>query len=176
MHLSVRKSTSSSARPTSLWATWVWARRVRATGVRRRRARRAPRQASRCPEPVGRAVVAPDDHFAPRRCLVLGVWGPLPKALHHLHVCNACTLYEYMFITFSCSVYNVYYTALLRNRWIMSHLAVYWRWQMSQSAIVTMDLCRSGLWARCLLTHSRLIVPSIVYTVYSLYHFLTKYK
>ena len=84
---------------------------------------------------------------APWRCLVLEVWGPLPKALHHLHVCNACTLYM-----FSCSVYNVYYTALLRNRWIMSHLAVLLAMANVAVSYCRDGLCRSRLWARCLLT------------------------
>ena len=62
-----------------------------------------------------------------------GSVGPVTQGAHHLHVCNACTLY--MFIS---------YTPLLRNRWIMSHLVFYWRWQMSQWAIVAMD-CVAGI-------------------------------
>ena len=53
-----------------------------------------------------------------------------------------------MFITFSCSVYNVYYTAVTQQ---MDNVAFSCLLAMANVAV---SYCRDGLWARCLLTHS----------------------
>ena len=61
--------------------------------------------------------------------------------------CMQC-MYSYMLITFSCSVYNVYYTAVTQH---MDNVALSCLLAMANVAVSYCrdGLCRSGLWARC---------------------------
>ena len=66
-----------------------------------------------------------------------------------------CMPCMYMFITFSCSVFNVYYTDVTQ---LTDNVSLSCLLAMANVAVSYCrdGLCRSGLWAKCLLTHSHI--------------------